>query len=141
MTDNKQSTGKSVNAIVIKDGKVLLTWRDVDGEYKLALPGGLACENETPEETVAREVRQETGVSVHPVTLAGVFFGKVWCAAFNCEIMGGKLTGEAEYIDVDEVLRRRDVDELTRLFLAGRERALEKDAVYNMKNAGCSLYL
>ena len=68
-------------------------------------------------------------------------FGPDWCAAFNCELLGGKLTGEAEYVDVDEALRRRDVSELTRLFLAGRERALEKDAVYNMQNAGCSLYL
>lgn len=141
MTDNKQYIGKSVNAIVIRDGKVLLAWRKSDGEYKLSLPGGPAVEGETPEETVAREVRQETGLSVHPVTLAGMHFGADWCAAFNCEILGGKLSGEAEYVDVDEALRRRDVSELTRLFLAGRERALEKDAVYNMKNAGCSLYL
>lgn len=141
MTDNKQYIGKSVNAIVIRDGKVLLAWRKSDGEYKLSLPGGPAVEGETPEETVAREVRQETGLSVHPITLAGMHFGSDWCAAFNCELLGGKLTGEAEYVDVDEALRRRDISELTRLFLAGRERALEKDAVYNMKNAGCSLYL
>ena len=141
MTDNKQYIGKSVNAIVIRDGKVLLAWRKSDGEYKLSLPGGPAVEGETPEETVAREVRQETGLSVHPITLAGMHFGPDWCAAFNCELLGGKLTGEAEYVDVDEALRRRDISELTRLFLAGRERALEKDVVYNMKNAGCSLYL
>ena len=28
MTDNKQYIGKSVNAIVIRDGKVLLAWRE-----------------------------------------------------------------------------------------------------------------
>ena len=96
MTDNKQYIGKSVNAIVIRDGKVLLAWRESDGEYKLSLPGCPAVEGETPEETVARGVRQETGLSVHPITLAGMHFGPDWCAAFNCELQGGKLTGEAE---------------------------------------------
>ncbi len=87
---------------MIRDGKVLLAWRESDGEYKLSLPGCPAVEGETPEETVARGVRQETGLSVHPITLAGMHFGPDWCAAFNCELLGGKPTGKAEYVDVDE---------------------------------------
>lgn len=137
----KSATGKSVRAIIILDGKVLLTMRDIEGGRKLALPGGDVMPGETPEATLAREVKRETGLDVHPQTLAGVHFGETWCAAFNCEVASGELWGDTVYMDVDEALRSKNVGELTRLFLAGRERALEKDAIYDMKNEGCSLYL
>ena len=47
---------------------------------------------------------------------------------------------DSQYMSVDEALRRKDLGELTRLMLAGHERALEKDEIFEMKNAG-SLYL
>lgn len=137
----KSATGKSVRAIIILDGKVLLTMRDIEGARKLALPGGDVMPGETPETTLAREVKRETGLEVRPQTLAGVHFGETWCVAFNCDIESGSLNGDTTYMDVDEALRSKDIGELTRLFLAGRERALEKDAIYDMKNEGCSLYL
>lgn len=134
-------TGKSVSAIVIEAGRVLLTWRDADGERKLTLPGGPACAGEPPEATLARYVREQTGMEVNAVTLAGFHFGlESWNAAFNCQLLGGVLSADAQYLGVDEALRRKDLGELTRLMLAGHERALEKDEIFDMKNAG-SLYL
>ena len=40
---------------------------------KLALPGGFANENEPIEQTAARELKEETGVSGLPVKLVGVY--------------------------------------------------------------------
>lgn len=40
---------------------------------KLALPGGFANENEPVEETAARELEEECGISGLPMTLVGVF--------------------------------------------------------------------
>ena len=40
---------------------------------KLALPGGFASENEPIEQTAARELEEETGVSGLPVKLVGVY--------------------------------------------------------------------
>lgn len=40
---------------------------------KFALPGGFANENEPVEETAARELQEESGVSGLPMTLVGVF--------------------------------------------------------------------
>ena len=75
------------------------------------------------------------------MTLAGFHFGlKSWNAAFNCQLLGGTLNADSQYMSVDEALRRKDLGELTRLMLAGHERALEKDEIFEMKNAG-SLYL
>lgn len=133
--------GKGVSAIVIEAGKVLLTWRGEGDARRLTLPGGPARAGEPPEDTLARYVREQTGLEVRAATLAGFHFGpESWDAAFNCQLLGGALSGEAQYLGVDEALRRRDLGELTRLLLAGHERALEKDEIFDMKNAG-SLYL
>ena len=133
--------GKSVSAIVVESGRVLLTWRDSDGERRLTLPGGPACPGESPEDTLARYVKAQTGLDVRAMTLAGFHFGlKSWNAAFNCQLLGGTLNADSQYLSVDEALRRKDLGELTRLMLAGHERALEKDEIFEMKNAG-SLYL
>lgn len=132
---------KSVSAIVVNAGQVLLTWRELDGERRLTLPGGAACPGEAPEASLERYVRQQTGVQVRAVTLAGFHFGlESWNAAFNCQIVGGAPSDGAQYMSVDEALRRKDLGELTRLMLAGHERALERDDVFDMRQNG-SLYL
>lgn len=56
-------------AIVLQDQQVLLVQRDTPRFWEL--PGGGMAPGETPEETVVREVREETGVHVEIVELLG----------------------------------------------------------------------
>jgi 8-oxo-dGTP diphosphatase len=57
--------------VVIVDGKrILLIKRDNPPHVgKWALPGGIIDINESPEEAAARELKEETGVSVDPTDL------------------------------------------------------------------------
>lgn len=62
--------------IVVKDSKILLVKRSIDPESgKWALPGGYLSWDETTEEGVAREIREETGIDVKIVKLLGVYSG------------------------------------------------------------------
>ena len=56
--------------IVIKDGKALLMHRINNGEEYYVFPGGGVEEGETPEQTVVREIDEETSVTVIPKKLA-----------------------------------------------------------------------
>ncbi len=63
-----------VGAIIIQDGRLLLVRRGSppqQGEW--SLPGGLVETGERLEEAVQREVREETGLEVEVLKLAGVF--------------------------------------------------------------------
>ena len=54
-----------VGAVIIKDGKILLEKRKNEpGKGKWSIPGGLVELGESIEETVIREVREETGLEV-----------------------------------------------------------------------------
>jgi len=62
----------AVSAAIFRDGKVLIVRRarpPANGLY--TLPGGGVELGETLEEAVIREVREETGLEVEPVALAG----------------------------------------------------------------------
>ncbi len=62
----------AVSAAIFRDGKVLLVRRarkPALGAY--TLPGGVVEVGETLSEAVAREVLEETGLVIAPVTLAG----------------------------------------------------------------------
>ncbi|MEA3357620.1 MAG: NUDIX hydrolase [Patescibacteria group bacterium] len=64
----------TVDGIIIKNGKILLIKRAIS-PYKdhWALPGGFVELNETLEEAVAREVREETCLETKPVRLTGAY--------------------------------------------------------------------
>ena len=54
-----------VGAVIIKDGKILLEKRKNDpGKGKWSIPGGLVELGESVEQTVIREVKEETGLDV-----------------------------------------------------------------------------
>jgi len=54
-----------VGAVIIKDGKILLEKRKNDpGKGKWSIPGGLVELGESVEQTVMREVEEETGLEV-----------------------------------------------------------------------------
>jgi ADP-ribose pyrophosphatase YjhB (NUDIX family) len=62
----------AVSAAIIRDGHVLIVRRarkPAQGVY--TLPGGVVEAGETLTEAIVREVREETGLTVEPVALAG----------------------------------------------------------------------
>ncbi len=65
MAINQKGRSVAVDAVVIQDGKILLGKRDSE-QYKgyWVLPGGFVERNETTEEAVVREVKEETGAKV-----------------------------------------------------------------------------
>src|SRR5689334_22090258 len=64
----------AVTSVVINaDGWVLLQKRADNGKW--ALPGGILEPGEEPADCVVREVWEETGITVVPVRLSGVYGG------------------------------------------------------------------
>lgn len=62
----------AVSAAIVRDGKILVVRRARAPAHGLyTLPGGVVEVGETLMEAVAREVREETGMTVEPVALAG----------------------------------------------------------------------
>jgi 8-oxo-dGTP diphosphatase len=60
--------------ILIEDGKVLLIKRGKEpfkGEW--AIPGGRIEENESAEQCLKREMKEETGLEVEPTRLVGIY--------------------------------------------------------------------
>jgi len=91
------------------DGAILMVREMTDGRW--ALPGGWADVNQSPRESVVREVREETGFEVTPSKLAAVFDRAetphppswpfhIWRLFFVCDIVGGALQTSYETTEV-----------------------------------------
>jgi len=101
-------------AIIWNDaGEILLQRRSDDGKW--GLPGGSCDPGEEPAETVVREVFEETGLRVMPISLIGVYGGQdgfheypngdqamFLSFSFVCRPIGGELR-----LDGDESLELR----------------------------------
>ena len=62
----------AVSAAIVRDGKILVVRRArAPANGLFTLPGGVVEVGETLVEAVAREVREETGLAIDPVALAG----------------------------------------------------------------------
>ena len=62
----------AVSAAVIRDGRVLIARRAKGASTgAFTLPGGVVEAGETLHEAVIREIREETGIAVEPLALAG----------------------------------------------------------------------
>jgi len=95
----------SVGAVIRNQaGQVLFLVRTDNGLWDL--PAGAIDPGETPAQAVVREVREETGLIVEPVAIAGVFGGEGFrityengdvvestVIVFECRIVGGELGG------------------------------------------------
>lgn len=55
---------KAARAIIVNGNKTLVMYRNKHGSQYYTLVGGRAEEDETPEQTLKREVREETGLIV-----------------------------------------------------------------------------
>ncbi len=64
----------AVDAVIVEAGKVLLILRDHEPFRGFwVLPGGHVEENETVEQAVVREIKEEVGLDVEIVGLIGIF--------------------------------------------------------------------
>jgi ADP-ribose pyrophosphatase YjhB (NUDIX family) len=76
--------GPTVSALLLdSDGRILLARRAADpGRGLWDLLGGFADEGETPFDTLARELREETGVEIEPLEFVGAwpdrYGGGIW---------------------------------------------------------------
>lgn len=69
----------SGEAVVIRDGKLLLVRRTDDGLW--ALPGGITDPGETLAQSARRELLEETGLTGRVTRLLGVFDSRLWHSA------------------------------------------------------------
>lgn len=86
-----------VRGAIFRDDSVLLVRERVDGKW--SLPGGFADVNESPSQSVTKEIEQESGFTARVVKLAAVhdrnlhnyppFMFHIWKLLFVCEITGG----------------------------------------------------
>jgi 8-oxo-dGTP diphosphatase len=103
----------SVTGIVVRDdGRVLAIQRCDDGRW--VPPGGVLELDESPEEGVAREVLEETGMKVRAEQLTGVYKNMrlgVVSLAFRCRVIGGETHESDEarkvaWLTVEEATRQ-----------------------------------
>ncbi len=94
-----------VRAGVFRDNEVLLVKESTDGNW--SLPGGWADEQESPSESIVREVREESGYEVRVVKLAALKdrslhpytprrLEHIYKLFFLCELVGGAAATSAE---------------------------------------------
>lgn len=99
-----------VRGAVFKENKILLVKEIADGKW--TLPGGWADPNETPSESIEREVFEESGylvkarniIAVYDRTKQGhtpFFPFHVYKIFFMCELTGGKKTNSIETDGID----------------------------------------
>lgn len=101
----------AVARIQDESGRILLLRRG-DGENLWGFPGGAIEPGESVEEAVRREVREETGLEVDPVSLIGVYSDPAYIfrypngdqvqpvsVLFDCRVLGGRLEpGQEEVV-------------------------------------------
>jgi 8-oxo-dGTP diphosphatase len=97
----------SVAAIITNDrGQALLIQRRDNNQWEP--PGGVLELDESIEDGLRREAREETGLTVEPVALTGLYKNMprgIVALVFRCKIAGGELTAN------DEVTAFRWADE------------------------------
>lgn len=133
-----------VRAAAFRDGRVLLVREVSDGAW--TLPGGWADVNETPAQSAAREVREESGFEVRVVKLAAVYdyrtrnrgrhLDSIYKLFFICELTGGMPrssleTSAAEFFERDALpplsTGRTTREQIERMFAHARDPALPAD--------------
>ncbi len=101
----------SAKALIIKDGKMLASKINDNGDIFYIMPGGGQESEETLEEAVIREVKEEFGLIVEPKTLEFVIEGVtgesfhrvdlVFLCEYIKEIPDAQITGDYNQIGFD----------------------------------------
>lgn len=101
----------SAKALIIKDGKMLASKINDNGDIFYIMPGGGQESEETLEEAVRREVKEEFGLIVEPKTLEFVIEGVtgesfhrvdlVFLCEYIKEIPDAEITGDCNQIGFD----------------------------------------
>jgi 8-oxo-dGTP diphosphatase len=100
----------SVAGVIVDDQRRALLIRRRDNRH-WEPPGGILERDEPIHDGVRREVREETGLSVAPMNLSGVYKNMsrgIIALVFRCKILGGTLTtndevSEFRWATADEV--------------------------------------
>jgi 8-oxo-dGTP diphosphatase len=88
----------SVAGVIVDDQHRALLIRRRDNQH-WEPPGGVLERNETIQAGLCRELREETGLSVKPLRLTGVYKNMsrgIISLVFQCQILGGELTTNDE---------------------------------------------
>ena len=100
----------SVAAVITNDrGRALLIQRRDNNQWEP--PGGVLELDESIEDGLRREAREETGLAVEPVALTGIYKNMsrgIVALVFRCKVAGGQLTANDEvtafqWADEDQV--------------------------------------
>ncbi|WP_371781917.1 NUDIX hydrolase [Streptosporangium subroseum] len=100
----------SVAGVIIDDqGRALLTQRRDNNHWEA--PGGILERDEDITTGLLREIHEETGLQVEPVTLTGVYKNMtrgIIALVFQCKLIGGQLAETDEtrafrWVNADEV--------------------------------------
>ncbi len=91
-------------ALIIRGGRVLLVHNRKHGQLRMEPPGGKISQNEGPEESVVREVREELGIEVRPERFFGAYMtdspeGAFKVRMYICEV----LSGEPEVLEPEKI--------------------------------------
>jgi ADP-ribose pyrophosphatase YjhB (NUDIX family) len=98
-----------VRGVVFRDGQILLVREAQDGLW--TLPGGWADPNESPSESVVREISEEAGFQTRPIKLLALYDRAkhphspphpfhVYKLFIHCEILSGAPRPSLETLDV-----------------------------------------
>ncbi|MGW2558161.1 NUDIX hydrolase [Streptomyces sp. NPDC001514] len=104
-------------AVVREDGRLLAIRRADNGTWEL--PGGVLELTEAPEEGVAREVWEETGIRVEVDQLTGVYKNTargIVALVFRCKPSGGTERTSAESLAVDWLTPAEVAERMSEVF-------------------------
>ncbi|MDO8554908.1 MAG: NUDIX hydrolase [Candidatus Micrarchaeota archaeon] len=103
------------DGVIIQDNKIVLIKRGFEpfkGQW--AVPGGRIEDNETAEQCLIREMKEETNLDVVPLKLIGVYSDPkrdprgIIVASYLCKVVGGELkagddAGDAKWVSLDNL--------------------------------------
>jgi len=118
-------------AVIREDGRVLAIRRADNGEW--APPGGIVELDEDPRDTVRREVLEETGVTVEPGQLTGVYKNMrlgVVSLVFRCRPLSGTAHPTEEATQVEWLDRNQITERMTSAFAIRLTDALDAGEPY-----------
>jgi 8-oxo-dGTP diphosphatase len=98
MSESSEQHSVSVAGVIVDDQRRALLVRRRDNLH-WEPPGGILERDEPIHDGVCREVREETGLSVAPMSLSGVYKNMsrgIIALVFRCKVLGGTLTTNDE---------------------------------------------